>query len=433
MQALRLLRAGQWVALFGYAFFIGMMAVGYYYNLTFVQFGLFDLGTRLIGMTHRQVAIQMAFLALLTSATAILVGLLMMKRGWSSDLRVKLRLAFGVVLAQTLLTWAAPQLRSETALLVWITGASLALGVGVPATFSMTVDFIPIRDRGYAAAFITAIAYFIAATFSTSWTIEEFSRQLLGLMAAGAAGLGLLAFAPLPFVSQLAGLHARRGYGRGRFVQVDPATGGTRISRRLIVLVVLIFGIFFVDSLGFLRLAETPVYFESAWQSPEFGVRLSIGVVHVIGALIAGVLYTSLSERYLFLWIFGIFAMVHLMYTFDLRAGSGDSAVLAMPILYSLAVSLYTVVNFAIWADLSTPQNISRNTALGVAISGWMATFLSTAIALQWQERGVPVEQHLNYVDALAFVFFLAVLVLVLWPARHPRRPGSPEREKYET
>jgi hypothetical protein len=198
----------------------------------------------------------------------------------------------------------------------------------------------------------------------------------------------------------------------------------------LIVLVVLIFGIFFVDSLGFLRLAETPVYFESAWQSPEFGVRLSIGVVHVIGALIAGVLYTSLSERYLFLWIFGIFAMVHLMYTFDLRTGTGESTVLAMPILYSLAVSLYTVVNFAIWADLSTPQNISRNTALGVAISGWMATFLSTAIALQWQERGVPVEQHLNYVDALAFVFFLAVLVLVLWPASAPAPARQPMKGK---
>ena len=429
MQALRLLRAGRWVALFGYAFFIGMMAVGYYYNLTFVQFGLFDLGTRLIGMTHRQVAVYMAFLALLTSLTAILVGWQMMKRGWSTILPVKLRLAFGVVLAQTFLTWAAPQLRSETALLVWITVASLALGVGVPATFSMTADFIPVRDRGYAAAFITALAYFFAAAFSTSWTIEEFSRQILWLMAAGSAGLGLLAFAPLPFIDHLAGLHERRGYGRGRLVHLDPATGRTRISGRLLVLVVLLFGIFFIDSLGFLRLAETPVYFESAWQSPDAGVRLTIGLVHVLGALIAGVLYTSLSERYLFLWIFGIFAMVHLMYTFDIRTGIGDSPVLAMPILYSLAVSLYTVVNFAIWADMSTPENISRNTALGVAISGWMATFMSTAIALQWQEWGIPLEQHLNFVDALAFVFFITVLLLVLWPY-HPSQ--TPRKGNYE-
>jgi MFS family permease len=429
MQALRLLRGGQWAALFGYAFFIGMMAVGYYYNLTFVQFGLFDLGTRLIGMTHQQVAIYMAFLALLTSVTAILVGWGMMKRGWSKDLRVKLRLAFGVVLAQTFLTWVAPSLRSESLLLAWITAASLALGVGVPATFSMTADFIPIRDRGYAAAFITAISYFVAATFSTSWTIEEFSRQVLLVMTGGAVGLGLLSFIPLPLVETLAGLHQRRGYGQGRFVHLDPVTGRTWISRRLVVLVLLIFGIFFVDSLGFLRLAETPLYFESSWQSPDINVRLWIGVVHVIGALIAGVLYTSLSEKYLFLWIFGIFAMVHLMYTLDIRTGVGETPVLAMPILYSLAVSLYTVVNFAIWADLSTPSNISRNTALGVAISGWMATFLSTAIALHWQESGVPLEQHLNYVDALAFLFFLAVLVIVLWPTRPYQPPGKESNE----
>jgi MFS family permease len=418
MQALRLLRAGQWLALLGYAFFIGMMAVGYYYNLTFVQFGLFDLGTRLIGMTHQQVAVYMALLALLTSLTAILVGWLMMKRGWSSDLRVKLRLAFGVVLVQTFLTWTAPSMRSESALLAWIIGGSLALGVGVPATFSMTVDFIPIRDRGYAAALITALAYFFAATFSTSWTIEEFSRQILLLMAGGAAGLGLLAFAPLPFSNQLAGLHQRRGYGRGRFVHFDPVKGRTWVSQRLIVLIVLIFGIFFVDSLGFLRLAETPVYFESSWQSPDMSVRLMIGVIHVIGALIAGVLYTSVSEKYLFLWIFGIFAMVHLMYTFDIRTGIGDAPVLAMPILYSLAVSLYTVVNFAIWADISTPKNISRNTALGVSISGWMATFLSTAIALHWQAREIPLEQHLNIVDAISFLFFTAMLIFVFWPTR---------------
>lgn len=416
MQLLRLLRGGQWVAILGYAFFIGMMAVGYYYNLTFVQFGLFDLGTRLIGMTHQQVATQMAFLALLTSATAIFTGVMMKRRGWSKDLRVKLRLAFGVVLAQTILTWTAPALTSPTGMLIWIIGASLALGVGVPATFSMTVDFIPIRDRGYASAFITAIAYFFAATFSTSWTIEDFSRQILWLMAGGAVALGLLAFAPLPFVEQLAGLHQRQGYGRGRFVHLDPLTGRTWVSRRLIVLVLLMFGIFFIDSLGFLRLAETPVFFETAWQSADFGVRLSIGVVHVVGALIAGILYTTIGERYLFIWIFGIFAMVHLMYTFDAR--SGASGVLLMPILYSLAVSLYTVVNFAIWADVSTPENISRNTAVGVAISGWMATFVSTAIALQWKQQGVPLERHLNIVDALAFTFFGIMLVLVLWPAR---------------
>lgn len=432
MQAFRLLKAGQWLPLLGYAFFIGMMATGYYYNLTFVQFGLFDLGTRLIGMTHQQVAAQMAYLALLTSAIAIGTGIMMKRLGWSTHLRAKLRLAFGVVLTQAILTWAAPNLTSQAGLTVWILATSLALGVGVPATFSMTVDFIPIRDRGYAGALITAIAYFFAATFSTSWTIEEFSRQILGLMMGGAVGLAVLAFAPLPIVDQLADLYQARGYGRGRFVHLDPRAGRTWVSRRLLVLILLMFGIFFIDSLGFLRLAETPIFFETAWQSPDFNIRLSIGIVHVIGALIAGILYTTIGERYLFLWIFGIFAMVHLMYTFDARTGA--SGVLAMPILYSLAVSLYTVVNFAIWADISTPENISQNTALGVAISGWMATFLSTSIALHWQQQGLSLERHLNIVDALAFSLFGIMLILVLWPVKKPTRTVAVYgKENHET
>lgn len=58
------------------------MATGYYYNLTLVQFGLLDLGTRVIGMNEQRVAADMAVLALITSVVAITFGLLMMKTGW---------------------------------------------------------------------------------------------------------------------------------------------------------------------------------------------------------------------------------------------------------------------------------------------------------------------------------------------------------------
>ena len=36
------------------------MSAGYYYNLTFVQLGLVDLGTRRVGMTGGQVSVVMA-------------------------------------------------------------------------------------------------------------------------------------------------------------------------------------------------------------------------------------------------------------------------------------------------------------------------------------------------------------------------------------
>jgi len=81
--------------------------------------------------------------------------------------------------------------------------------------------------------------------------------------------------------------------------------------------------------------------------------------------------------------------------------------------LYATAVSLYTVINFAIWADMATPQTISFTSALGVAFSGWAATFLSTALAIYLQDRGLSFEQHFEMVSAVSFVFFL---ILLLWP-----------------
>ena len=413
------LRTRNWTALAGYLLFVGMMAVGYYYNLTFVQFGLLDLGTRLVGMTREGVAVNMTYLALATTAVAIGVGWMMTRRGWSQRFLVKLRLAFAVVVVQTALTAVAPMIRSEEQFLAWILVASVALGVGVPATFGLTVDLIPVGDRGLAAALITAGAYFPAAVFSGIWTIETLSAQMVAVMVPGTLALGALAFLRLPFTEAfthaLGEQHRRRAFGHGRFVRVDRA-GKTHISGHLLGLIALMFAIYFIDSLGFLRLAETPFFFEVAWQAPELLPRLTIGVMHVIAAFIAGALYTAMGERALFLWIFGVFAMVHLL-------GIGTS--LGMPILYALAVSLYTVVNFAIWADISTPETVTRNTAVGVALSGWAATFLSTALSLQLAEIGVSLEAHLRLVDALAMICFLLVLAFLYFQPAGRRTEGN--------
>ena len=93
----------------------------------------------------------------------------------------------------------------------------------------------------------------------------------------------------------------------------------------------------------------------------------------MVGALVAGVLYSSLHQRPLFLWILGIFTLTHLQYSIHIRT-QATSAALSLLMLYALAVSLYTVVKFAIWADISTPDTICLNSALGVALSGRTAT-----------------------------------------------------------
>lgn len=415
----------------GYLLFVGMMATGYYYNVTFVQLGLVDLGQRLLGMDEQQVAVEMALLALLTCVVALGVGLLSLRLHWEQHFITRLRIAFGVVVLQTILTVTAPYVPNQAWFRAWIVLASVALGVGVPVTFSMTVDLIPMRHRGHVAAAITALAYAAASIFSGDWHIEQFSTQMRWIMPPGALALGLLAFDKLPFLdlNQLARQHSQSQFGRGRFVR-SQAPSRLPIDRRLAGFILLMFAIYFVDSLGFLRLIETPLYVEAAWQSPDLNTRLLIGAIHVLGAWIAGVLYFSLDEKALFYWTFGLFALVHFMYGMDIRLPSANSTPLATPLLYSIAVSLYTVLNFALWADLSTARTVAFNSALGVGLAGWAATFASTALSIQWRVGGMPLAQHLNIVDALAMLFFVGLLGLAVLQVGPPPSPRLPTGEQ---
>jgi MFS family permease len=418
------LKARNWPVLAGYLLFIGMMAVGYFYNVTFVQLGLKDLGERVLALSPTAVAQQMALLALLTCVVALMVGGGMQRHGWSTHLLRKLQLAAGVVLMQTGLTAVAPHVSSPTQFLLWIVACSLALGVGVPATFSLTTDLIPVRDRGYAAALITAMAYCAAALFPGGWRIEPFSRAMLLILVPGTLGLGAivaLAMSGRTFVAQwvgeLAENHQRARFANGRFLRGSAG----RIDRRFLGFLLLMFGVFFIDSLGFLRIIDTPILVDGAWQAVQQTPRLLIAITHVVAALVAGVLYSYLNERHLFYWIFGLFALTHLSYTFRVwLLPQTTSTVLGTPMLYATAVSLYTVVNFALWADFSTPRTIGVNAAVGVALSGWAATFLSTALALRWQTGGMPLAEHLRLVQALALLFLLGMLWMTIRPLRGP-------------
>ncbi|MDQ4078992.1 MAG: hypothetical protein M3220_22465, partial [Chloroflexota bacterium] len=122
----------------------------------------------------------MGLLAFLSCVIALSFGFLMTWCGWSHDFMTKLRLVFGVVLVQTILTAIAPFIRSESVFLAWIVIASGTLGIRMLATFSLTVDLIPMRDRGNVAALITAIAYLAAPVLSGDWVIELFAIPFSG-------------------------------------------------------------------------------------------------------------------------------------------------------------------------------------------------------------------------------------------------------------
>ena len=388
---------------------IGLLAVGYIYNLTLVQLGLPDFATRVLGLARPDVAWMMAGLAVVTAVSAIGMAVVMLRLGWTS-LQIKLRLVALSAAGQAILTALLGTLGDAAGLWAWLLAAGAFLGAGIPAAFGLVVDLTPVRWRGYVAAAATAAAYALASTLSGEWRAESFTSLLLPPMAVGAALLTFLGFWRMPFAAHLAENHLDPRFGIGRY-----AGAGER--RHLVAALVALFAVFFIDSFGFLRIVETPAYLNAAWQSADAGDRILIAGAHVLGALVAGVLYTHLGYRSLLGWIFAIFTLVHLMYLFDVRVMGGGSQALAMPALYALGVSLYTVVNFAIWADLSTARNVPLLSAIGVAVSAWTATFLSTALAISWNETR-PLEAHLEWVAALALV---GLLVVGAWQAYGPQ------------
>ena len=415
MRLTHYLRTRQWVPVAGYGLFVALMVAGYYYNITFVQLGLIDLGTRLVGMSETAVSAWMAGLALCTLVVAVVTGVTMDRRGWSTDLRTKLRLLLGVVIVQFVLTAVAPGIRTVPAFGAWIVVASIGLGVGFPVSFALAIDLVPVPDRGYVAAAITAIAYFFANAIPLSWSVDVFSRLMVVAMVPGIAVLAVLASGRVgrieALLDRLGEQHER--FGVGRFCHPTPVR--TR-SLGFAVPVALMFGVFFVDSLGFLRIIDTPSLLLTSWQSPQLSTRLFIAVAHVVGAVMAGVLYVNFSLRRVFLWTFALFALAHVLYTSDLRLAAAfpslaQGASPLNPGVYAIAVSFYTTLNFALWPDLSTADTVGTHSAVGIGVAGWLATFLSTALALYFQSAELTLLTHLNVVQALSLLLLFSLAV----------------------
>ena len=388
----------------GVVAFVALLTAGYYYNLTFVQLGLIDLGTRRVGLEPQSVSRVMAVFAVFAFAVAVATGRVMDRRRWSTHLRIKLRILFAVVASQTVLTLLVGSVTTAVQYSAWVIAAAVAIGVGMPVTFSFMIDFVAVRHRGRVAAAVAGLAFAIAAVYPMEWRIEEFAPVMAGVMIPGVLVLGVVSFARLGFIDELGSQHER--FGVGRFCRPNPVPTASFAFWGPLTLM---FSVFFIDSLGFLRIIESPAYISTSWQSPEVEVRLFIAGAHIVGAVMAGTLYGVLGRQWLWGAVFALFAFTHLLYTFHLgTAPSGMDPPLALPLFYVLAVSFYTTLNFALWPDLSTPENIGLHTGLGVGIAGWLASFLSTSLALHSEGEGLSLLEHLRYVNALALALAVA-------------------------
>ena len=189
------------------------------------------------------------------------------------------------------------------------------IGAGIPITFGLMADLVPVRRRGLVAATVAGLAFFAAAVYPLEWRIEEFAPVMSMLMVPAVVVIGVIAFRPISIVDRLAGQQEEFGPGRFRRSGHERSFWG---------LVLLMFAVFFIDSLGFLRIIDAPAYISTSWQSPDVTIRLFIAVSHLVGAGMAGVVYTSLGQRWLMVWVFGLFAFTHLLYTFHLSTAPGE-------------------------------------------------------------------------------------------------------------
>jgi hypothetical protein len=387
--------------------YVSILTAAYYYNITFVQLGVTGAGEERLGLSMELVAVAMGLLAVATLTTTLVSGYLMDRLGWGRDMQVKFRVLFGVLFLQTGVTYLFGSVSSFPGFLGWVLACSVLLGTAIPFAFSLLLDLVVPAQRGYAAGAVAACAFALAALVPFEWAVGNFTLPAVVVLTPIVVLLGLFSFAP----GILGRVERRRGDGSGGRTATD--RGFRVLTAPVAVGLALLFGAFFVDSLGFVRIIETSALVDAAWRSPDYGVRVTLSATHVVGGLVAGLLYARARYLWLFAATFALFAAAQLLFACQLLFDVPSILGTAVPLVYVLAVSCYTTVTFALWPDLATPETVGRYTAVGVGVGGWLATFTSTALALLSDRLELAVEHHLLGVGVVSLLFLF--LTLSLW------------------
>nr|MDO8111715.1 hypothetical protein [Candidatus Sigynarchaeota archaeon] len=391
---------------------ISLMIGAYVYNIGFIQLGIPNLGKIKLGIDPNIMGFYMALLAIITASIAVIWGYHLNKKNLSVLKKIDLTLV--ATFLQLLLTIWAGLMMDPWQLPEWIVLTSVVLGLAIPVSFSLMFDVIPRKNRGLVAGLIAGLAFFLANTSPFPWTIDGFVQESLVSMIPG-----LLVFALIRLFGKMPSCfpkHTDIEAHEGRFA-----------SHNIILVLVLMFTIFFVDSLGFLRIIAEPAIYNQTWHS-SIETRGILAVVHLITGIGAGFLYARKNE-----WTTGILALLLLMIAdaFFLLETSlmPSTTILLIASVYCSAVSTYTAINFAIWADISNKDNAVKNAALGIGIGGWLSTFLSTMVA-EILQPVVSFQAHLIFPITIAAVgigaFFL-IAVIHRQQNRESPRTKSPE------
>lgn len=376
--------------LVGFVFYLLIIVAGYTFIIKFVQLGLPDFIVNYLELKKNAIILFMFYLAVLTSICCLVFGYSLDKLKW--DLETKLKIFFICLVLQTPLILLLFSFNTILLFFLWINLISIIMGLQTPISISFIRDFIRPKYRGLFAGIATALIYSYGILSPFPWNISGFINELFfGLI------LGI------PTIMIFIGLRLFRNKEKQEIFNAK----GNFVNYNKTLIIMALIGVIFVDSLGFLRIIETPHIYANVWRG-NFDIKILLVSSHTGFALLSGFLYSK-GKPYLILLIsLFMITMVDLFFAF-LHNLIFLSKVLG--IFYCGAVSMYTINLLALWGDISTPESIGKFAGIGIGICGWLMTFISTAFSFIFIES-LDFSTHL-VISALISLSFLLFTILI--------------------
>jgi hypothetical protein len=344
-----------------------MLVANYISGVKLVQWGIPYLGGVTCAVPDGQLNLLMALMAIISCVVAIISGIMFDKVSLKFKSRLMLLLVcFGI---QGSIVFLANFISTPAQFTAWILVFSAILGLLICQPFVFMFLLIPTKHRGILAGIITGLAYLIGNFSMAEWTFKGLSMETITVTI------------PLGVLIMYALFNLQKMKMFDYTPEKDAAYSGQYSKNYKFALVVLLmFGAYFVDSFGFLRLKEEP-FFWTIWGG-EFGVKMYLGISHLIAAVIMGYIYQKKKQMGpIIVFISALSGFVICDFLFS--SYPTGAFLLITSYLYCATVSFYTINSFTVWSDISNSKNISSRAGIGIGIGGWLSSFLSTALTEQ--------------------------------------------------
>ncbi|MFX0103760.1 MAG: hypothetical protein ACFFCS_29630 [Candidatus Hodarchaeota archaeon] len=386
-----------WTRYYPYLFVLALLTANYITGFRFAQWGIPHLGQVHCGVTPNQLSFFMALMAIITCALALISGFLFDK----VELAFRKRLLIFVFCfaLQGVVLLLGYYISTPGQFGIWLLVFSSILGVLVCQPFVFIFMLIPSKHRGILAGAITGSAYLIGNFSMVPWTFN-------GLLVES-----LVVSIPA-FLFIFLGIIKANKFNLPDF-SGENSNNDENFSRRgFLILVLLMFGVYFIDSFGFMRMKEED-YFWTIWGGSDLPIKLLIGIIHFIAALGMGYIYNKKGNRGGITVICYTFVGFALSDFLLMLSPSGILLIISVS-FYCATVSFYTVNIFALWADCSSSKNVSSRASIGIGIGGWLSSFTSTALAEFFVENHPGLFSygfHMMITSLIAIIFLIFSIV----------------------